>query len=143
MAIVDDREEAQRVRTPVGTKSRTKQSFVGETNINRIMEKYQRTGLVSHWARQQPRYGDFTNATDYLTAMQQVRNLEALFAELPSKIRNYCANDPAKLLELVYDPARKEEMKALGLIPPGENPTPEQLAQVDAAELSPAPAKET
>lgn len=142
MAVISTPErEGKRTTTPVGTRSRTKQSFIGETNINRIMEKYYTTGLVSHINRREPRYGDFSNAPDFMTALNRVKEVQQLFADLPSKVRNACDNDPGKLLELVYDPARVEEVRALGLIPPGEEPTPAQEAVAAKAAPDTTPAE--
>lgn len=116
-----------RVLTDVGTRSRTKQSFKDDTDVNAIMRKYLSSGLVSHMNRQQPRYGDFSSGVDFKEALDSVRDAEARFLELPSHVRDYVDNDPAKLLDLVFDPARVEEVRKLGLIPPGEE-TPKGTA---------------
>lgn len=109
-----------KVLTPVGARSRTKQSFGPDSDVNAIMRKYLSTGLVDHLNRAEPRYGDFSEASDYLTAMSMVREAQLRFESLPSKVRDYVDNDPAKLLDLVYDVNRVDEVRALGLIPPSE-----------------------
>jgi len=40
-------------------KSRTKQSFIEETDVNTIMGRWRRTGVIEHLAKAEPRYGDF------------------------------------------------------------------------------------
>lgn len=109
-----------RVLTDVGTRSRTKQSFGPDTDVNAIMRKYLSTGLVDHMNRSEPRYGDFSDATDYLTAMSMVREAQLRFDSLPAKVRDHVDNDPAKLLDMVFDVNRVDEVRALGLIPPSE-----------------------
>lgn len=122
--------ERVRVTTPVGELSRTKQSFREEADINAIMRRYLRTGILESQARGTPRYGDFTSAEDFHACMTRVRNAEELFLRLPAEVRDYVDNDPKELLELVFDPARVDEARALGLIP--EVPNAEGGAPVPA-----------
>lgn len=107
-----------RVFTPVGTRSRTKQAFASEADAKAIVNKYKATGDVNLLLRNRaaPRYGDFTTAEDYLSALVKVRRAQELFLELPSSIRTHVRNDPAELLRLVFDPSRKEEAVKVGLI---------------------------
>lgn len=102
------------------TKVRVKQSFKDDTDINAIMRKYSSGSLVAHLARSQPRYGDFSSGADFMDCMMKVKSAEAMFAELPAHVRSYVDNDPAKLLDLVFDPSRVDEVRKLGLIPPAE-----------------------
>lgn len=97
--------------------SRTKQSFKEESDINAIMRRYLsgQTDVVMR-RRTEPRYGDFTSASDFFTAMTKVKEAEMLFMELPAEVRAHVDNDPGKLLELVFDPERREECAALGLL---------------------------
>ncbi|AXH74790.1 MAG: internal scaffolding protein [Microviridae sp.] len=108
---------------------RTKQSFKDECDINTILSKFQRTGLLDFVEKRQPQYGDVTGI-EFQTALQQVIDANALFADLPSKWRKRFHNDPAEFLDFVDDPANREEAIALGLITPppvgttGDNPGP-------------------
>jgi len=109
-----------RIETPVGTRSRVKASLAAATDVNAIMRKYKASGILAHVNAKMPRYGDFTNAVDFHQAMTQVKRAQELFDALPSEIRNKCKNDPGQLLDMVYNPEREEEVRALGLIPPKE-----------------------
>ena len=51
-----------------GTVSKTKQDYKEDVNVNFIMEKYQRTKLISHIATYEKQYGDFTSL-DYQNSM--------------------------------------------------------------------------
>lgn len=95
----------------------TKQSFKDECNINKIMEKFQRTGALTHYARHAPTYGDCT-PVELSDALQMVINAEQMFADLPSSIRDRFNNDPEKFLEFVQNPENLEEMRKLGLADP-------------------------
>lgn len=110
--------ERKRILTEVGSVSRTKQAFKEDTDINAIMRKYLATGLLTHQARVEPRYGDFSSSVDYLTALNMIKDAQDRFMELPSKVRSYFQNDWGKLLDCVYDPSRRKEVEDLGLIPP-------------------------
>jgi len=92
-----------RVFTPVGTISRTQQSFRDETDINQIMAKYQKTGIIDHVNEHGPRYGDQPSAPDYHTAMNLVADTNSMFEELPSSVRADFDNDPSQFLDYVAD----------------------------------------
>ncbi|AXL15307.1 internal scaffolding protein [Microviridae sp.] len=103
-----------RVKSPVGEVSMTKQSFKDECNINKIMDKFQKTGAINHYASHEPTYGDATPG-DLLNAQLIISNANSMFEELPSSIRKKFDNDPAKFLEFVQDERNQEEMIELGL----------------------------
>lgn len=97
--------------------TRAKQSMKAECDINNIMAKYQRTGAVTHFSKHSPQYG-YAPATEFREALEIVREGEALFKALPSKIRNKFENDPAQFLEFVQNPENLDEMRELGLANP-------------------------
>lgn len=124
-----------RVRTPVGVRSRTKQSFKEESDLNSVMRRYRNTGLLPNLNQALGHYGDFSNADDYLAAMESVREADALFAALPARVRDHVNNDPAQLLLLVHDPERRAELQELGLVPP---PPVEPVVPAGAPAVPPA-----
>lgn len=95
-----------------------KQSFQAECDINNIMAKYQRTGVIDHYAAESPRYG-YATSQDFREAMQLVIEAERLFNGLPSQVRRKFANDPAEFLEFVQNPENRDEMAVLGLLDKG------------------------
>lgn len=103
--------------------SRTKQSFKAESDINTIMAKHQKTGLIDHVAKFNGRYEDLPDSFDYQTGLNQIIEAEAAFASLPSSIRNRFANDPKEFLAFVEDPENEEEMVDLGLLKRGDMTT--------------------
>ncbi len=106
-----------------GQKSKTKQSFAKECDINEIMAKYQKTGAIAHVNQHGAEYG-FATSHDFSSAMRLITQAQDMFAGLPSSIRNRFANDPAQFLDFVQDADNAKEMQTLGLLP--EDPTPEQ-----------------
>lgn len=106
---------------PVGT-SLTDQSMAPECDINRILAKYQKTGILDHVNRFAGSYGDFLDTpTDYQEAINQVMAADAAFADLPSTVRRRFSNDVGNFLQFVSDPNNRDEMHTLGLL--RENPS--------------------
>lgn len=99
----------------------TKQSFKDECNINKIMDKFQKTGAINHYTTHAPQYGDCT-AVELADALNIVAQAEEMFDELPSELRKKFGNDPEQFLEFVQDPKNLEEMRELGLAEP-QSPT--------------------
>jgi len=111
----------ERVRTQIffdPAKDVTKQSFSAECNINTIMAKYARTGLIEHVSKRQGNYGDFSNVQNYHDSINQVNAAHDMFYELPSALRKRFSNDPGSFIDFVSDPNNIEEMRSLGLLEP-------------------------
>lgn len=100
--------------------SLAKQSFAAECDINRIMAKAQKTGIITHFNNHQGDYTDLPDATDYHEAMNAILAANERFADLPSSVRSRFHNDPANLLEFVANPDNLEEAVSLGLAAPRE-----------------------
>lgn len=118
--------------THISPDSRTKQSFKDDCDINNIMARYIKTGVIDFTARNQPRYGDVTGAS-FESAMATVAAANTMFHELPARVRDRFRNDPAKFLDFVNNPDNKDEARALGLLKPvPEAPAPIAPAGAEA-----------
>lgn len=98
----------------------TKQAFKAECDINTIMEKYARDGLLDHVSKYEGQYADVSAEVDYQMALETIFRAEEAFMSLPAKIRTKFDNDPQRFLEFVEDPSNHEEMIELGLRKKGE-----------------------
>lgn len=107
-------------------KGRTKQSFKDETNINFILAKFQKTGVIEHQNKFQGQYGEFL-AIDYQEALNTVIEAQAMFETVPSNIRKEFDNDPGKFLDFVSDEANRDRAVELGLVPAPPEPEPAPL----------------
>lgn len=96
------------------TEGRTKQSFKAECDINTIMARYMKTGLLEHVRADVAQYLDVTGA-DYQDAQNLVAGAKSMFHSLPSHIRSKFENDPAQLLAFMENPANAAEAVKLGL----------------------------
>lgn len=94
-----------------------KQSFKDECDINRIMAKAGRNGIVTWLNKHEGQYGDVSDF-DFRESMDIIAKSNEMFADLPSNIRKRFANDPAEFLAFVHDDANREEAIKLGLVTP-------------------------
>ena len=115
--------------------SMTQQQFRDEADINTIMARYQKTGVLVDpltQATRKPMFDDFSELGDFRDHQQAVIDAQELFMQLPSKLRARFSNDPAELLQWLSNPVNKDEAIELGLMskPPVEasemplNPSP-------------------
>lgn len=111
-----------RVQLNFPGKSRTKQSFKNECDINRIMKRFKKTAgadfLELCEGPSGALYGDFTNITDYRSALDQVKRAEASFEALPWQLRKRFNQDPGEFLDFALNPANHNEMVEMGLCVP-------------------------
>lgn len=109
---------ARRKYQKVFTKpSLTKQSFRDECDVNQVMKRFEKTGVIDHQNPRKPVYADVSTFTDYQTSVGIVLRAHEAFEGLPSDIRAQFDNDPGKFLEFFEDPANENKAIELGLIP--------------------------
>jgi len=95
--------------------SRTKASFAAECDINNIMRKYVKNGVLPEMIKANPAYGDYSGVEDFQSSLNTVIKAKEQFAALPSNVRKEFSNNPAQFLEYVANPANKEKMYELGM----------------------------
>lgn len=95
--------------------SRTKQSDFDSTDVNKILAKYKRTGLLEHVAKGVAQYGDFTSVNEYQESLNRVISAQQSFADLPSKVREFFGNDPGRFFEFATNPANADKLIEMGL----------------------------
>lgn len=130
-------------QTPIDEKlgrrvSKTKQQFKDECDINTIMRKFEKTGVLPPLSRQ-GMYGDFTTIPDYQTACDMVIAADSQFMKLSSRIRERFQNDPGKFLKFATDPANAEEMVRLGLAV--QRPSETNVEEMGGGSEKPSPKK--
>lgn len=108
--------------------SMTQQQFKDEADINNIMARYQKTGVLVDPLTQttrKPMFDDFSELGDFRDHQQAVIDAQEMFMQLPSRLRARFQNDPAELLQWLSNPANKEEAMELGLMTKPPEMTPE------------------
>lgn len=98
--------------------SLTQQHFKEECDINVIVDRAQKTGMVTHLNPRVPRYEDCSISVPLHEAFAACERASALFMELPWQTRERFDNDPAKLLLFLSDPQNREEGVKLGILEP-------------------------
>lgn len=107
------REQLLRARPKLDySDGRTQQAFKEETDINRIMARAQKTGTISHLAKNEAFYGDFADY-DFFENQRKLTLGRELFDTTPSEIRKEFDNDPQKFFAYVNDPANKDNLERL------------------------------
>lgn len=130
-----------RVVQPEGGRLMTKQSMAMESDINQIVARHVAHG-TPFFQSGNATYGDFSGALDYHGSLNAVLRAQSEFERLPAAIREHCRNDPGEFLDLVYDPARREELVKLGLVEsaiPAGAPAPAPDPEAAAAGSPPPP----
>lgn len=127
--------DRERVSFSTTGESLTHQSMAPECDINRIMAKWQKTGVIEHANTYQGQYGDFAETPTYQEAMNVVIESQEMFMTLPSSVRRQFDNDPGQFLAFAVDPQNGEKMIEMGLA------TPSVIDDQDAAPAAPKPAK--
>lgn len=95
--------------------SMTQQQFKAECDVNNILAKYKRTGMLSHIQKHQGNFGDFSSIEDYQTSLGKLMQAQQSFESLPSELRAKFENDPAKLISFLSDDKNNAEAVKLGL----------------------------
>lgn len=93
--------------------SRAQQHFRDETDINVMVQRFQRTGVPP--VPPVPAMAEFNQIFDFQSAMDTVVKAKQAFAALPSKVRSRFQNDPGQFLEFFNDPSNADEAVRLGL----------------------------
>jgi phage internal scaffolding protein len=107
----------------------TKQSFKDECDVNKIIPRYEKTGILTHLNKIEGRYGDITGV-DFQTAQDIVVNATQLFDSMPSNVRHRFNNSPRLFLDFMHNPDNADEMVKLGLATLKES---EEFKEADAA----------
>lgn len=134
--------ERERVSVKFTKPSLAQQSFKDECDINNIMARYERTGMIEHVNTYQGQYGDFIGFPDYHEAMNAVKEAENMFMTLPSSIRERFDNNPETFLAFAQDENNQDEMIRLGLIP-APRPPSSMPSSVEDAPAKPVKPKAT
>lgn len=97
--------------------SKTVQSYAEDADINVLVRRFGVTDGAIPPAVADPRYyGDFSDAVDFRTSLDRVRDAQEHFERLPASLRERFLNDPLRLFEFVADERNADEAVELGLL---------------------------
>lgn len=99
--------------SPSGGVSMTDPQFASECDINLIIDRYQKTGIVP--PTRNGSYGDFTKVGDFSDALERVRRAETFFDGLPAVLRARFGNDLTTFCDFALNPDNLKECISLGI----------------------------
>lgn len=98
-------------------KSLTRQSELAASDVNRIVAQYDKTGMLPQ-VTVQGLFVDVSEAGDYRTALDRVREADRVFNRLPAPARLAFDNDPAVFLDAFQSDEGMAQLRKLGLVEP-------------------------
>jgi len=110
---------------------RTKQCHKDECDIVKIMARFDKTGTISHMAKYEAVYADFSDFDFHEHTNKLTRGRE-IFDDLPAEVRREFNNSPAAFFAYVNDPDNVSDLtvKLPGLAEPG-NQLPSSVLSAD------------
>lgn len=93
----------------------TEQAHKDRCDVNKIMRKYDKSGLITHVSKFEAEFGD-TTGIEFKSMMDKISSAQSSFNELPSAIRTRFDNEAYKLLQFMDDPNNRDEAIKLGLV---------------------------
>jgi hypothetical protein len=118
--------------------SLTRQEFAEECDINILMAKYEKTGILpSNVNANEPRYLDVSDVPDLMVAHQVLQDATTAFMSLPATIRRDFDNDPIKFINYAENPENIEKLREWKLAAPAPVEPPPQKVEV----INPPPEK--
>lgn len=118
-----------------------KQAFRDQCDINKIIAKYNRTGMIEHVNKNAPFYGDVSDIADYQSALNLVIKADELFANMSSAIRERFDNDATKMIAFLQNKDNLDEAIKLGMVLKKPEPVPEPIAKMMLVDESGKPVK--
>lgn len=108
----------KRVHPKLSDKKLVDQSQKNLVDINVIIERYRKTGMLPQFKEKFPLFIDNTGVTSVEEAHDLVQNANMLFQQIPSAVRKLMDNDPRNLIDFVSNEENREICIKYGLLEP-------------------------
>lgn len=119
------------------SKSRTQQHFKDECDINKILAKYKKTGVVTHVKRARALFGDFSELAPHAENMDKVAKATQAFEALPAELRNEFKNSIPGFFKYISDPKNKDQCVKWGIFDPPKVEVPPAAGGTDGGGMPP------
>lgn len=130
----------ERVVTDCGSQSRTRQEFKKECDVNELMRRYQKTGILPSGGSKEPRFLDCVDVPNFQEAMQLFIDAEAAFMRLPALVRRDFDNDAEKFVVFAQNADNVGKLREWGLAAPEKAPDAPMRVEVVNPPPAPVPA---
>lgn len=114
----------------------TQQQFLESSDINRIVRRAQKTGVLPQM-KGSPIYGDFSDVPSFQEAQNLLIIANEQFAGLTAVTRARFNNDPAEFLQFATDPKNADKMVEFGLAQPKAIPPEAPIQKVQVVNSEP------
>lgn len=104
--------------------SMTVQADANEADINKIIKRFEKAGMVTRLNSNQPFFGDVSEFDGLQDAIIKVEAADERFMALPADIRERFSNDPVELVQFLSDTNNRPEAEKLGLVLPQKTVEP-------------------
>lgn len=94
----------------------TQQHQAADCDINNIVRKFNKTGLITHVNNKKPMYGNFSNVQEFKEMQNRIVEVNEQFMQLPAELRAKFGNDPEQLVEFVSNPENTKIAVELGIL---------------------------
>jgi phage internal scaffolding protein len=98
--------------------SLTRQEFADDCDINNLMAKYEKTGVINHFNSGTPQFVDYSALPDLQNSLTVLADARAAFMQLPAHIRRDFDNDPVEFVNFASDKTNLNQLREWGLAPP-------------------------
>lgn len=82
---------------------RTNQAMKESCDINQILARFRKTGIIEHVAKYRPEYSKITHL-DFEESFKTVKRARKMFQELPAEIRKNFHNEVENFLQFMENP---------------------------------------
>lgn len=106
----------------------TEQAHKDQCDVNKIIAKYDRSGVITHINTFEAQFGDLSGV-DYKMMKDKVARAQTMFEQLPSNIRNEFDNNAEHLLHFMDNPNNRDKAISMGLIPADSHPDTDGLGE--------------
>lgn len=118
--------------------SLTRQEFAEDCDINILMSRYEKTGVINHFNNSTPQYLDITDLPDLQGSLTILADAKTAFMRLPAVTRREFDNDPVKFVEFAGDAKNLDKLREWGLAAPlPVDPPPQKVEVVNPPDLNP------
>lgn len=115
-----------RVQTVSTQESKTVQSDRDGADIKKIIQTYERNGVLIKPASVDLQFKDVSEFTDFADMMRQTKDAEAEFMRLPSKVREVFGHSVYNWLDAAHDSGKldalRPQLEELGVLEPRPAP---------------------
>lgn len=99
-----------------GDKGFTVQADRDDADINKIIARYMKSGVLPPSNKGEPFYGDVTEFSGLADSLIKIHEADRLFMTYPAEIRERFDNDKVKFIQFLENPDNRDEAIDLGLI---------------------------